>query len=120
MARYRKRPKACTDPGPCRGGECGKCAYNRRSGYPVFHWSPFKPTPGCVGDGFDAGPPLLYLLVVVWWSVVVSFWGPPRSLDANHVPSTVQQPTTWPGQHGAYPKWSDLPHEPVAKSSHHR
>ena len=36
MARYRNRPKQCQHD-TCCGGECGKCAYNPRSGYPMFH-----------------------------------------------------------------------------------
>ena len=35
MARYRKRPSYCQDLSGCPGGECGKCCYNPRSGYPV-------------------------------------------------------------------------------------
>jgi hypothetical protein len=36
MARFRRRP-ACCQHAKCSGGRCGKCAYNPRSRYPVYH-----------------------------------------------------------------------------------
>ena len=43
MARYRTRPSYCTNPAGCPGGRCGKCAYNPRSGYAMFHYTPVSP-----------------------------------------------------------------------------
>ena len=42
MARYRERPGYCTEPGDCPGGICGKCRYNPRSGYAMFHYRPVE------------------------------------------------------------------------------
>jgi len=36
MAQQRKRPKQCQHD-TCQSGECGKCMYNPKSGYPMFH-----------------------------------------------------------------------------------
>jgi hypothetical protein len=45
MARYRKRPRYCTEPGRCAGGVCGKCVYNAGSNYPMFRYAPKTPEP---------------------------------------------------------------------------
>jgi hypothetical protein len=48
MAQWRKRPKQCQHP-YCQCGECGKCAYNPRSNYPMFHYGDVPArAPGCV------------------------------------------------------------------------
>jgi len=47
MAQWRKRPKLCQH-NTCPGGECGKCTYNPRSRYPMFHVVRRQPGDGMV------------------------------------------------------------------------
>lgn len=36
MAQQRKRPRQCQHD-TCQSGECGKCCYNPKARYPMFH-----------------------------------------------------------------------------------
>lgn len=64
MAQWRKRPKQCQH-GTCQSGECGKCAYNPRSGYPMFHV--MKGTTGWTySELFSLWPYVLGVVVVLY------------------------------------------------------
>lgn len=70
MARYRKCPGCCTHR-RCAGGECGKCAYNPRSSYPVFHVVPDTSTEGqrLVAFLISGAVILFFFLRVFLWAV---------------------------------------------------
>ena len=114
-----RRPKECLDPGPCQGGECGKCGYYRRSGYPFFHALSFTPTFGERIVGLVFGLPLAALIVVpllVWGYLIHN----PRPLSPPGWDQTPAAVVLRQVEHRPGPQWSDPPHAPVVKTARYR
>jgi hypothetical protein len=68
MVQIRKRPKQCQHRS-CQSGECGKCVYNPRSGYPVLHLSHFADPPTLSSGCFITIMVIMSMAVIRWYTM---------------------------------------------------